>query len=135
MGFRQFVSFPCFGRSCKEAPLAQLDRASGYEPEGREFESLRAHHTNKSRLSISLFQFQYLLRRIGPGRRVCADLCATQVRAPVVESSFSANLVPALLFLSLVASSLLFQVVSGQNLLMLNRSRRSLSGFRVRAPC
>src|SRR5690242_2632789 len=24
------------------APLAQLDRASGYEPEGREFESLRA---------------------------------------------------------------------------------------------
>src|SRR5258708_10323746 len=25
------------------APLAQLDRASGYEPEGREFESLRAH--------------------------------------------------------------------------------------------
>ena len=27
------------------APLAQLDRASGYEPEGREFESLRAHHT------------------------------------------------------------------------------------------
>ena len=28
----------------KLAPLAQLDRASGYEPEGREFESLRAHH-------------------------------------------------------------------------------------------
>src|SRR5215831_6499573 len=27
-----------------KAPLAQLDRASGYEPEGREFESLRAHH-------------------------------------------------------------------------------------------
>ena len=25
------------------APVAQLDRASGYEPEGREFESLRAH--------------------------------------------------------------------------------------------
>jgi hypothetical protein len=29
------------------APLAQLDRASGYEPEGREFESLRAHHLLK----------------------------------------------------------------------------------------
>jgi hypothetical protein len=28
------------------APLAQLDRASGYEPEGREFESLRAHHSS-----------------------------------------------------------------------------------------
>ena len=26
------------------APLAQLDRASDYESEGREFESLRAHH-------------------------------------------------------------------------------------------
>src|SRR6202451_495855 len=30
--------------SVMSAPLAQLDRASGYEPEGREFESLRAHH-------------------------------------------------------------------------------------------
>jgi hypothetical protein len=28
------------------APVAQLDRASGYEPEGRVFESLRAHHLN-----------------------------------------------------------------------------------------
>ena len=31
-----------------KAPLAQLDRASGYEPEGREFESLRAHHLSAS---------------------------------------------------------------------------------------
>jgi hypothetical protein len=31
------VSFPY-------APVAQLDRAPGYEPGGREFESLRAHH-------------------------------------------------------------------------------------------
>ena len=30
------------------APLAQLDRASGYEPEGREFESLRAHHSTQA---------------------------------------------------------------------------------------
>ena len=29
----------------RRAPLAQLDRASGYEPEGREFESLRARHS------------------------------------------------------------------------------------------
>ena len=27
-----------------DAPVAQLDRASGYEPEGREFESPRARH-------------------------------------------------------------------------------------------
>ena len=26
------------------APVAQLDRASGYEPEGQQFESVRAHH-------------------------------------------------------------------------------------------
>jgi hypothetical protein len=29
------------------APVAQLDRASGYEPEGREFESLRARQLTK----------------------------------------------------------------------------------------
>src|SRR5215470_3479436 len=29
-----------------EAPLAQLDRASGYEPGGRRFESCRARHTH-----------------------------------------------------------------------------------------
>ena len=28
------------------APVAQLDRASGYEPEGREFESPRARHSS-----------------------------------------------------------------------------------------
>jgi hypothetical protein len=27
-----------------DAPVAQLDRVPGYEPGGREFESLRAHH-------------------------------------------------------------------------------------------
>ena len=26
------------------APVAQLDRVLGYEPNGREFESLRVHH-------------------------------------------------------------------------------------------
>ena len=30
------------------APVAQLDRASGYEPEGREFESLRARQVFES---------------------------------------------------------------------------------------
>ena len=31
----------------KCAPVAQLDRVFGYEPKGREFESLRAHHKNQ----------------------------------------------------------------------------------------
>jgi len=30
-----------------KAPVAQLDRVIGYEPIGREFESLRAHHFKK----------------------------------------------------------------------------------------
>ena len=30
-----------------DAPVAQLDRVSGYEPEGREFESLRARQTQQ----------------------------------------------------------------------------------------
>ncbi len=29
------------------APVAQLDRVLGYEPSGREFESLQAHHTEQ----------------------------------------------------------------------------------------
>ena len=31
------------------APVAQLDRVSGYEPEGRGFESCLAHHTIRRR--------------------------------------------------------------------------------------
>src|SRR6185437_9910728 len=37
------------------APVAQLDRASGYEPEGRMFESCRAHHL-LTRYNEFLFQ-------------------------------------------------------------------------------
>src|SRR4051794_25465577 len=35
----------CRGSFLQCAPVAQLDRASGYEPEGRMFESCRAHHS------------------------------------------------------------------------------------------
>ena len=35
-----------FAYVCRcRALVAQLDRATGYEPVGREFESLRAHHS------------------------------------------------------------------------------------------
>ena len=34
----------CGGGRPRCAPVAQLDRAFGFEPKGREFESLRAHH-------------------------------------------------------------------------------------------
>ena len=43
----------CNCYSGKPAPLAQLDRASGYEPEGREFESLRAHHLTTDNKAIT----------------------------------------------------------------------------------
>ena len=36
------------GQPSAQAPVAQLDRASGYEPEGRVFESRRAHHKTGS---------------------------------------------------------------------------------------
>ena len=36
-------SNPSLSGICFYAPVAQLDRVSGYELEGREFESLRAH--------------------------------------------------------------------------------------------
>ena len=40
------------------APVAQLDRVPGYEPGGREFESLRARHF--SRPSIYGWPFEYI---------------------------------------------------------------------------
>src|SRR5215470_11772926 len=36
------------------APVAQLDRATGYEPVGRVFESLRAHHSSISAPNFSI---------------------------------------------------------------------------------
>ena len=44
------------GRKCYNlgfaAPLAQLDRASGYEPGGRMFESCWAHHSTRLHLAV-----------------------------------------------------------------------------------
>src|SRR6476619_3294497 len=48
------------------APVAQLDRAPGYELGGREFESLRARHTNKkadAKASAFLFVARLTARR------------------------------------------------------------------------
>ena len=61
-GYFNSHKFPSVRRGCRMAlngidwkmfpqiaPVAQLDRASGYEPEGRRFESCRAHHKIKRR--------------------------------------------------------------------------------------
>jgi hypothetical protein len=51
-----------------------LDRASGYEPEGREFESLRAHHSFQAVTAdsptSSLGNFRKLVSTPGYGWRV-----------------------------------------------------------------
>ena len=41
------------------APLAQLDRASGYGPEGRGFESLRAYQSHGNSLNFRGFAFAF----------------------------------------------------------------------------
>jgi hypothetical protein len=43
-------------RKVENAPVAQLDRVPGYEPGGREFESLRARHPCK-KLIHHVFRF------------------------------------------------------------------------------
>ena len=51
VGYSEVVDF-------SRAPVAQLDRASGYEPEGRMFESCRAHHVfNNLTRQRSLFAY------------------------------------------------------------------------------
>ena len=45
------------------ALIAQLDRASGYGPEGREFESSSARQNNSSTLVVELLFF-YILKKI-----------------------------------------------------------------------
>ena len=41
------------------APVAQLDRVSGYEPEGRGFESLPAYHKSPKPLIQSVSDFYF----------------------------------------------------------------------------
>jgi hypothetical protein len=54
-----FYAVTCTMRRSCSAPVAQLDRVSGYEPEGRAFESLRAHQQGQATRSI--FGLAFLL--------------------------------------------------------------------------
>ncbi len=65
------------------APVAQLDRVPGYEPGGREFESLRAHHfsdRNKAVKISSVTAFCFnntsagLLRKFPPAHPVSSSI-------------------------------------------------------------
>src|SRR5438552_9692710 len=59
------------------APVAQLDRASGYEPEGREFESPRARHlielSKKNCSSPLTVWLAVRRRRVGISLEVCEN--------------------------------------------------------------
>ena len=56
------------------APLAQLDRASGYGPEGQEFESLRVYlEASVERLRLFLFFAQNQHRKINPSNHCCHE--------------------------------------------------------------
>src|SRR6476661_5852283 len=61
------------------APVAQLDRAPGYELGGREFESLRARHTNKKAdAKASAFLF---VRRASTSLRLSTRSSLRELRA------------------------------------------------------
>ena len=81
----------------QHALVAQLDRATGYEPVGQEFESLRAHHHKNKRSAFGLAAFCIFGRSLpadipGPGRhrvlamslppvwqvRLICGICATK---------------------------------------------------------
>lgn len=60
------------------ASLAQLDSASGYEPEGWEFESLKGHHMRTLSLVVrhTTFNRDYSLGSIPLGCTICPDSSA-----------------------------------------------------------
>jgi hypothetical protein len=69
-------------RFCRVAPVAQLDRASGYEPEGRMFESCRAHHSPLERFILRYLAPRLLTSRamettchISERLKGCCDTC------------------------------------------------------------
>ncbi len=66
---RQTVTRESLVIRLKQAPLAQLDRASGYEPEGREFESLRARHFFLKIVSAERPLLQTLLHALRRGHQ------------------------------------------------------------------
>jgi hypothetical protein len=67
------------------APVAQLDRASGYEPEGREFESLRARQISFSLRCLALVRAS--MRPTGSSSDVSADQPARNALTTALGSS------------------------------------------------
>jgi hypothetical protein len=64
-------------KSSRYAPVAQLDRASDYESEGQEFESLRVRHF--------FLQFQYVKNDISSAPAVVAWYCHVSLAQAIDE--------------------------------------------------
>ena len=78
--------FPHRRFSAQIAPLAQLDRASDYESEGREFESLRARHYPSPSLASPTPPSCSSDNRM-PSRGSCPDQNRSAVRSPPTGAS------------------------------------------------
>ena len=96
-----------FWRFCTtRAPVAQLDRVPGYEPGGREFESLRARHSYKN---ISLRH---------SGKRIAADAASFRRRSrrlcPATPDAYF-NWIPAALNCSSFPPKAKMTNMSGEN--------------------
>src|SRR6476659_5563957 len=68
---KKLTESPLILHNSASAPVAQLDRAPGYELGGRRFESFRARQTGKPAITRRLFCFLARARRHGqvPARR------------------------------------------------------------------
>ena len=73
----------CYDTTCgknRYAPVAQLDRVSDYESEGREFESLPARHRKRIPKMGILFLFHLSSAEEETRRRVCRERSAKSLR-------------------------------------------------------
>src|SRR5580658_6702533 len=58
--------------TCQQcAPVAQLDRAAGFEPVGREFESLRAHQITPNHSTLTVCNYPPLTSLLARGSMSC----------------------------------------------------------------
>ena len=76
--------------SVRHAPLAQLDRASGYGPEGQEFESLTACQKPRQR-KLTRFLFLHVKKKAVTGIRSLLKKCYGNSAGACVGTDDAAN--------------------------------------------
>ena len=73
-------------RLLHSVPVAQLDRASASEAEGRTFDSYRAHHFNSSK------SFTEVLLRAGAGTVLVVPIKSVRIITMVISALFPSHL-------------------------------------------